>query len=158
MSKYEIWAEEFKPEHARSILENSINSGNEFYLSIDEMLRVYSSPESFATTIMIGDEMDQYPIACGGIINLLWGRGEAWFLTAPEFHSYLKTAYKVTKQAFKDLVDKCSFRRIQGTSYDSCNSLFKHLGFHKEAELEKYGPKGEMAIIYAQFPDTVEVI
>lgn len=115
-------------------------------LTIDAMAAAYLSKGSAAYCLTI----DREPILAAGVMNLGYRRGEAWMLCAPDFNKYIKTCFKVMKQMFPGLCSMHKFRRVQATCFNGTETIFKHLGFHKEAELECWGPNGETSMMYTR--------
>lgn len=136
----------FQIEHALTIIEINKSIGIGEPMPTPEMVKIFVTPGSHAFTLLIND----YPIACGGVVNMMWSRGELWLLIAPQFHDHLKTAYKHIKEAVPKLARLGSFRRIQAVTYDHCSSLLNHLGFDKEGLMKCFGPQGQDAVLYSK--------
>lgn len=150
-----MWIDEFRKADAEIIWQYiSDVSGRKPPHSITEMIKAYTSPGSIAATLKMIYFGEELPVACGGIMNQYWARGEAWLLDSPLFQKYPKESYSMMKTAFEGMIQCGQFQRIQCISYlkDKC-SLFRHLGFKFEATLKKFGPEGQDGFIYSLFPE-----
>jgi hypothetical protein len=127
--------EEMTSDHVRKIWETA----GPYPVTADEMIAAYMSPGSIASTLIA----DGDPVACGGIINIGWRRGEAWVLVTGNIGDYSKSLIKNMKKLFPIMAMAKGFRRVQATCHDSSNHLFKILGFEHEAKLHAFGPVGE---------------
>lgn len=138
---------EFESNHAMKIFSDNERVGIYYPLPYDELVKAYTSPGSVGVTLLC----DESPIACGGIINLSWDRGEAWLLNSPCFWKSLKTTYHYVKNTLPMLARLGGFIRVQATSYNSEHcGLFRHLGFTKEGVMSMFGPNKEDATLYAK--------
>lgn len=94
---------------------------------------------------------DGEPVLAGGIVNLLWGRGEAWVLPTPFLRSHLKTCFYIMRQFIPYIAGEWKFRRVQATCLEGMSaSLFRHLGFTFEGTLASFGPAGEACNMYSR--------
>jgi hypothetical protein len=135
---------DFQPEHAEAIF--AMNGGL-FSVPFNELILAYTSSGSQARTIMRGSD----PVACGGIINIGWRRGEAWFLVSPLMRQYRKTVVSWLRKYLPDLALAGGFRRVQATCFDLENGhLFRFLGFEREGLLRSFGPAGQDAIMFGR--------
>jgi hypothetical protein len=136
-----------QPHHVRHIVSQNLseNSSLKSSVSVDEMIRSYLAQGSAAYCLFING----MPIIAGGIMNFGWKRGEAWLLSCSLFEKHVKTCYRVIKQMLPGLAELHKFRRVQAvTMTPGEKSLFKHLGFKFEAELESYGPDGQTCYLF----------
>jgi len=88
-------------------------------------------------------------VACGGIVNIGWNRGEAWLLITPQFKSCIKSVYGFMRKLLPQMAKSGKYRRVQATTWNN-SSLFKHLGFSVEGLLLCYGPNGEDTLMYSR--------
>jgi hypothetical protein len=135
----------FSPEHAFAILEANEGSGVILPMNKDDMVLSYVTPGSIAMTMIINDQ----PMACGGVINMAWHRGEAWILTRSGFRIGKKT-WPMIKSIFSIMAAIRGFVRVQATAYDPKGCLFKHLGFEFEGKMRKFGPSGETGYLFSR--------
>jgi hypothetical protein len=81
------------------------------------------------------------PVACGGILPLWKGVGEAWIVSSPLVEKYPITFAKVVWKKLKLLIEIMDLERVQ-TMVD-CNhkvsqEWVKRMGFKKEGKMSKY--------------------
>ena len=111
------------------------------------MLTAYLSPGSAAFTLMCFSA----PVACAGIINLGWKRGEAWILISSLFYKYKLTAFRELKKRLLAVATEKGFRRVQAVSVtEEYGKWFKALGFEREGILKAYSPIGQDVIMYSR--------
>lgn len=109
--------------------------------------RAYFTSGSIARCVLVGGE----PKFAGGIVNLMWGRGEAWILPTPFFYSHLKSCYRIIRDAIPHMAFRGKFARVQATCIAGrSGNLFRHLGFDYEGTLRSFGPNGETCDMYAR--------
>jgi hypothetical protein len=112
-----------------------------------ELARAYFSPGSAALCLLA----DGKPVFAGGVVNLMWHRGEAWILPTPFFREHVRVCMKALRATLPDIARKCGFERIQATCVQGVSSkLFLHLGFAYEGTLRKFGPNGETCTMYSR--------
>lgn len=91
------------------------------------------------------------PVLAGGVVNLQWGRGEAWILPTPYFHSNLKTCVWLFRAFIPYIAAEFGFRRVQATCPTGISRhLFEHLGFSFEGTMAHFGPAGEPCDMYCR--------
>jgi transposase len=140
----------FEPWHAEAILFGLPQ--NRFK---DKLIAAYLSPGSIARSLMRDDLYGISPLACGGIINLEFQRGEAWLLCSPRAQFRKFSLWKAVKHCLPELARLGYFRRVQATCYErDKGKFFEKLGFHCETKEEIrmlfYGPNGESADLYSR--------
>lgn len=95
---------------------------------------------------------DGQAVFAGGVVNLQWGRGEAWILPTPFFRSNLKTCLWTMREFIPYIAGEYGFHRVQATCLKGISaSLFRHLGFAFEGTMRKFGPNGETCDMWARF-------
>jgi hypothetical protein len=112
------------------------------HLTLPEGLdrRAYFTPGSVACAVLADGE----PVFAGGIVNLQWNRGEAWILPTPFMRSHFKTCYRLMRDGIPHMALRGKFGRVQATcACGTISSLFRHLGFHHEGRMARFGPNGE---------------
>jgi|WetSurSiteA1Bulk_404760.scaffolds.fasta_scaffold105920_2 hypothetical protein len=138
-----------RPFHVRVVLEQNEREGIILPMSGEDMIASYLSPGSLAVTMVA----DGIPVACGGIINVGWSRGEAWILTSSQSWFYRKSMVKEMKSRISELASQGGFHRVQATCFTpGREKFFRLLGFDLETEkgLAGYGPSGETAFMFAR--------
>ena len=115
-----------------------------FPVPVDDMIAAYMSPGSIGKTMCFNGN----PVACGGIINIGWRRGEAWILAGPQVNDCKKSFIGFAKQLLESMAIEKRFRRVQATCHENSSHLFDILGFKHEARLHAFGPIGESVEIY----------
>lgn len=112
-----------------------------------QLHRAYFSAGSEACCIL----SDGVPVFAGGIVNLQWNRGEAWFLPTPFLREHLKTCLRYMRFWLPDLAKRNKFVRVQATCVKGIkSSIIKRLGFSFEGTLMKFGPAGETCDMYSR--------
>ena len=107
----------------------------------------YFSPGSVSYCLLA----DGKPVFAGGIVNLMWCRGEAWMLPTPFFREHVRDCFRRIKDIIPLMAKEGSFKRVQSTCAITVSAiLFKHLGFKYEGTLSRYGPSGEDCFMYAR--------
>ena len=105
-----------------------------------ELQRAYFSQGSAALCLLSDGE----PVFAGGIVNLMWHRGEAWILPTVFFRTHVKTCLKELRDYLPVLARECGFERVQATCVKGISDkLFAHMGFEYEGTLKRFGPNGE---------------
>src|SRR5580692_9367672 len=105
-----------------------------------QLHRAYFSPGSTSYCILEENE----PVFAGGIVNMQWNRGEAWMLPTRFFREHVKLCLKAMRKHLPLLAQDGKFQRVQATCVSGVSSkIFKHLGFHFEGVMLKFGPNGE---------------
>jgi len=130
------------PEHLDKLL-------SQMQLPVDafSLRMAYLSAGSVSYCLLNGDE----PILAGGIVNLMWHRGEAWLLTTPFFRKHLRECYKYVKSTLPRMAREGKFKRVQATCAVIMSTvLFDHLGFEYEGTMKCFGPSGETCHMYAR--------
>ena len=142
-----IRIQDYRKCDALTILDRNLSEGVDMIVPINDLVDAYSVPGSIAKTMFLEGE----PIACGGIINLRWFRGEAWLLTSSLAIDYKHSLVRSAKRLLPAMANAMRFRRVQATCFDlDKEKLFKMLGFKYEGFLRYYGPNGEDAQIYSR--------
>ena len=139
-----------EPEHIKSLIDRNKDEKFSFMpegISPADMAKACLLPGSVAYCLLA----DGVPVFASGIINTMWGRGDAWLLISPDFYRYRKTSMKAIRDILVREAEDKNFRRVQATSFIDNGHLFEFLGFDKEAVLKRYGPRGETGTIYARF-------
>lgn len=111
--------------------------------------RAYFIPGSAAFCVL----SEGKPVFAGGVVNLQWGRGEAWIIPTPFLRSHLKSAFSVMAEFVPYIAETFKFRRVQANctaGLASSATLFRHLGFTYEGTLQKFGPNGEPCESYSR--------
>lgn len=109
--------------------------------------RAYFTPGSVACCVL----KDGAPVFAGGIVNLMWNRGEAWILRTPFLLSHPKTCVRLMREFIPAMAADYGFVRVQATCIKGVSAkLFRHLGFDYEARLAKFGPNGETCDMYSR--------
>lgn len=102
--------------------------------------RSYFTTGSAAFCVMVEGE----PVLAGGVVNLMWNRGEAWILPTPWFRSHLKSCVWLFREFIPFMAAEYGFRRVQATCPKGTSTkLFRLLGFKYEGTLVSFGPNGE---------------
>jgi hypothetical protein len=130
------------PEHLDKLIEDTP------YTALAAQLRLaYFSPGSSACALLV----DGTPVFAGGIVNMLWNRGEAWILPTPFLRSHPKICLRELRLHLPRMAAACRFERIQATCIKGVSgSIFEHLGFLYEGTLLRFGPHGETCNLYAR--------
>ena len=116
-------------------------------LTTEALERAYFSEGSVACCLLADGE----PVFAGGIVNLQWGRGEAWIVPTPFFKRHLKTCFSIIKKFLPKMAVTWGFRRVQAVCFGGVSgNLFSHLGFKYEGKLSCFGPSGEDCSMYAR--------
>lgn len=109
--------------------------------------RAYFTPGSIARCVLA----DGVPVLAGGIVNLFWGRGEAWILPTDYYRSHFKTCFRLLRDTIPHMAVRGRFARVQATCLCGVSgSFFRHLGFEYEGTMRHFGPQGEMCDMYAR--------
>lgn len=109
--------------------------------------RAYFTAGSVARCVLSDGE----PVFAGGIVNLMWGRGEAWILPTPFFRKHFKTCYRLMHDAIPHMAVRGKFARVQAVcACGSSTVMFRHLGFNHEGRMAKFGPSGEDCFMWAR--------
>ena len=112
-----------------------------------DMERAYFSPGSVAYCLLA----DGVPVFAGGVVNLLWHRGEAWMLATPWFRDHWRVCFKKMVSIVPTMAKDGKFKRVQATcSVMMSTRLFTHLGFAYEGTMKCFGPNGETCYMYAR--------
>ena len=132
--------------HAKLILESTnVLAGVD--CTQDDILRAYTSEGSLARTMLDGE----LPVACGGIFNLKFRRGEAWVLPGKLARYHGLSIVRSLRKFLPELAQAGGFRRVQATCCDEkTTKLFKLLGFQYEGAMRCYGPQGQIALMYSR--------
>lgn len=80
-------------------------------------------------------------IACGGILPLWKGVGEAWVVTSELVNLYPLTFAKVIWRKLKELIESNSFERVQTTvdkDYTISQAWVDRMGFKNEGLMRKF--------------------
>lgn len=143
--------EPFKPEHILQV------TGREFDRKfaeelkgdvwVDDSVRIKGP----AFTAFQDDEV----IACGGIVMFWEGVGEAWLYTGTEIEDNKIWFCRTIKEWLWTLIKNMNLRRIQvsiNAEYIRSQKWAEWLGFIKESEMPRYGPKEETFFKYVILP------
>lgn len=116
-------------------------------ISSTSLRLAYFSPGSVSYCLLADGE----PVFAGGIVNLMWCRGEAWMLPTPFFRKNVRVCYRRIKDIMLLMAVEGGFKRVQSTCAVTVSAiLFEHLGFEYEGTLKLYGPGGENCLMYAR--------
>jgi hypothetical protein len=109
--------------------------------------RAYFSPGSVSLCMLREGE----PVFAGGIVNMMWGRGEIWVLPTRFYRCHIHSCFRRMLQVLPGLVKSGGFRRVQATCiHGSPGKWLRVFGFDYEGTLKKFGPNGETCDIYAR--------
>lgn len=109
--------------------------------------RAYFSEGSISRCVLADGE----PVFAGGIVNLMWNRGEAWILPTPFFRQHFKSCYRLMRDAIPHMAFRGRFSRVQAVCACGTSSiLFRHLGFNYEGRMSRFGPNGEDCFMWAK--------
>jgi hypothetical protein len=136
--------EPFKAQH---ILQMQITDKNHVLYRIPHLLQVYEDLKTSYTYIEGGKVF-----ACGGVIQLWEGMGEAWFALADEMDLPVFTICKAIKEYLDGLIG-APYKRLQATvkcSDEKAIRFIEWLGFEREGLLRSYGVDGDDYYIYAR--------
>jgi hypothetical protein len=112
-----------------------------------QLPRSYFSPGSVSRCVLAEGE----PVFAGGIVNLMWNRGEAWMLPTAFFRSHVKTCMQAMKAMIPALAKEGGFIRVQSSCVQGVSEcMFRHLGFDHEGTIRHWGPKGETCEMYSR--------
>ena len=107
----------------------------------------YFSPGSIACCILADGE----PVFAGGIVNLMWNRGEAWMLPTRFFHRHTGICFRHMIKELAKMAIHGGFKRVQATCAVTISTmLFDHLGFEYEGTMKGFGPSGEACHMYSR--------
>lgn len=88
---------------------------------------------------------DDQVVACGGVVLLWPGVGEAWMRTSPLIERYPLAVLRGTRNFLNAAFRVLGLRRLQCTVRDGYTPAVKwaeRLGFSSEGRLRAYGPDG----------------
>jgi hypothetical protein len=115
--------------------------------------RAYLSEGSVGCCIIA----DGQPVLAGGIVNMMWNRGEAWTITTPWFRRHLRWSLRMMLKMLPRMSANGKFIRVQATCPRGVSAhLFRHLGFAYEGTMEKFGPHGETCDLYCRIFEVVQ--
>jgi hypothetical protein len=136
---------DLEPEHAYTILRTV---DHPLPLSDSEIVSNYLSPGSISRTVMCNG----VPLACGGIINLKWNRGEAWLLVSKFARHHIKGILRAAKIQLPEMARVGGFRRVQATVWCPCRPklYIRRFGFNIDGFLPSFGPDGETAQMFSR--------
>ena len=99
---------------------------------------------------------DDAIVACCGIVNFQFNRGEAWMIPSYLFPKFAFSVIKLFKSMLPDIARRGKFHRVQATSFDAeHDKYFELLGFKYEGTLLAYGPAGEDVRMYGMVIENV---
>lgn len=140
--------ERFRPEHfteARPILEHQHMMG---LVDSEHTARTLAKfPASTART------SEGEIIACGGVVILWRGVGEAWGLTTKHVDRYRIFYYKNTKLLIESIAQSFNLHRVQATvpvGHEPAARFIMRMGFAREGLLRKFGPDGSDFIMFGR--------
>jgi len=84
---------------------------------------------------------DRGIVACGGIMKLWRGVGDAWVLATPLLRIYPKIVTKSVRFYLHEIINNMKFERVQAVvkaDFEVGHRWIKRLGFHEEGMMEKY--------------------
>ncbi len=97
--------------------------------------------------------IDGVPIAAGGIITTLAGRGEAWVIAGPRVKDYPLFFHRALLNGIHRQIEALGLRRIDATVLFGDTTAIRwieRMGFSEEGFMPLYGPNGETHIRYAR--------
>lgn len=92
-------------------------------------------------------------VACGGVVIIWPGVGEAWMRTSPLLERYPVASLRLTKQFLNTAANCLKLRRMQCTvrkGYAPAIKWAERLGFASEGVLRGFGPDGEDYIMFSR--------
>jgi len=92
-------------------------------------------------------------IACGGVVVLWRGVGEAWGLTTKLVESYRILYYKTTKTMIESVAQSFNLHRVQATipvGHEHAARFIMRMGFTREGLMKKFGPDGHDFIMFGR--------
>lgn len=92
-------------------------------------------------------------VACGGVVIIWPGVGEAWMRTSPLIERHPLAVLRLTKQFLASAVAGLKLRRLQCTvrkGYEPAIKWAERLGFSSEGVLRGFGPDGEDYIMFSR--------
>ena len=114
------------------------------------MQRAYFSPGSVAYCLLHDDK----PVLAGGIVNMMWNRGEAWVIPNRFMKRNIRLCIGIMGDVLKRAALEGGFKRVQATCATSVKvGLFRRLGFYYEGTMNHFGPNGETCFMYARIFD-----
>ncbi len=140
--------ERFDPKHfaeARPIVEHQQMMG---MVNCDHTAETFAK---FPSATLRSDEGEI--IACGGIVILWKGVGEAWGLTTKLVEDYRILYYKTTKTMIEGFAKALKLHRVQATvpvGHEPAARFIIKLGFAREGLLKKFGPDGSDFIMFGR--------
>ena len=98
---------------------------------------------------------DGQPVACAGVVEKEWHKGEAWALLSRSAFNFKLAMVRAMKKGIQEVVDSRRFRRIEAVAdvnHGMARELLEALGFTCDTPkgMEKYGPNGEKSFLYAR--------
>lgn len=140
----------YRPEHAFEILEQNIRNVDLQLSNVmdwEAQCREWAKHPSF--TLVVDDEL----VACGGVVDIGYNRGEAWILFSKLIYKYPVACFRATRKALEEILKKKDYQRLQAfvkTDHDQGKRFAERFGFKHEGDLRGYGPNGETMSIYAR--------
>ncbi len=131
---------------------------DELGVTMTSLRQAYFSPGSVAYFLLDGHR----PVLVGGIVNMMWHRGEIWMLPSYWLTKHVRECSRILRDMVPKMAKEGHFNRVQATCpvisnhngiWQSCNNsvrLFLHLGFSYEGTMEKFGINGETCYMYAR--------
>jgi len=96
---------------------------------------------------------DGQVVACGGVVIIWPGVGEAWMRTSHLLGRYPVATLRLTRQFLDASVSSLKLRRLQCTvrcGYAPAIKWAERLGFASEGVLRGFGPDGEDYIMFSR--------
>lgn len=94
-------------------------------------------------------------VACGGVFILWPGVAEAWMMPTKLIRKEVRFVFRMVSNALQSLALGLDLHRVQAVAlegFPESGRWLKHLGFHEEGQLERYGPNEENYTRYVWFP------
>jgi hypothetical protein len=136
--------EPFKAEH---ILDMKLAERSQIIFMIPGLLDAYETLEGSHTFRHEGRIF-----ACGGVLKLWEGMGEAWFVLADDIDLPVFSVCAIVKDYVDSLIGT-KYRRLQATikcDDDKAIRFIEWLGFEREGFMRQYGVEGADYYIYAR--------
>lgn len=140
--------ERFSPDHfteARPILEH------EQLMGLVDSINIAHTFAKHPSSTLRSD--DGTIIACGGVVILWRGVGEAWGLTTTLVERYKLLYYKTTKTMIESVAQSFNLHRVQATipyAHEQAARFITRMGFEREGFLRKFGPDGHDFIMFGR--------
>lgn len=95
--------------------------------------------------------MDEHPIACGGVVDIWNGFGEAWVIVSQQGLKHTKVLLRAARQGLALMWTLRGYHCIQASSLTEGGCRFlEHLGFSLEHEIQGAGPAHQSLFLYVR--------